>query len=116
MTYRELLAAMTGLSAEHPGSEALDEQVVVRVLVDDELHVGGLDSDMGRFAEGERDDSGPLPTTRGYLECRCPNIDKGECGCEDDGSESHRGTWRSSFDHGYHISGSEHGRAITGNK
>ncbi len=39
-----LLASLSKFAAVNPYHEALDEQVVVRVLVDDELHVGGLDS------------------------------------------------------------------------
>lgn len=44
MTYRELLEKMTRFATDNPSSAALDRQVIVRVDVDDELHVGGLQS------------------------------------------------------------------------
>lgn len=44
MTYRELLDMLRQHAADYPDDEALDRQVIVRVVVEDELHVGGLRS------------------------------------------------------------------------
>lgn len=44
MTFRELFEKMSGFVAQYPDHEALDQRVVVRVAVDDDLHVGGLDA------------------------------------------------------------------------
>lgn len=46
MTFRQLHAAMLQFVAEHPDHEALDEEVVVRLMTSeengDDLHCGGL--------------------------------------------------------------------------
>jgi hypothetical protein len=60
-----------------------------------------------RIYEGERDDIGHAYVRRFHPECRCGNLENGECGCDDDGTVSHMGTWREAFDHGHGFGGAE---------
>ena len=53
-----------------------------------------------RIYEGELDDIGHEPGQRIFPECRCDDIGKGSCQCEDDGTASHGGNAVEADDHG----------------
>lgn len=54
----------------------------------------------GGFRDGELDPTPRSPQVPRWPECRCYNVARGECMCEDDGLVTHGGTRIEGYDHG----------------
>lgn len=59
----------------------------------------------GQHREGELDPTPRSPQIPRWPACRCLNVGKGDCQCEDDGLVSHGGVRHEGFDHGNYVDG-----------
>lgn len=59
----------------------------------------------GAFREGEIDPTGHARCYTPWQECRCANVGKGECRCDDDGQVTHGGVYREGFEAGVYTDG-----------